>query len=283
MGRDEIGVLTDSFVAMSKKIDELIIESMRKVQLENELAIASTVQQTLIPPPQVDTNQVRIRSLYRSAAECGGDWWGFFSKGQSTYCMIADATGHGLPSALITAAAQSCLSVLSKLAIEIPGWNPTPGDMLAIANRAIFGAGNGKINMTFFIAELNFASQEIVFASAGHNPAWLFRPSPQGFTQKSLVAHGDRLGEQRDVPKFQEQRMPFQRGDILFLYTDGMLEAKGPESEEMFGKKRAAQILQKSISEGPAAMIADLEQAVMLFNGDKPLDDDVTLVAVQTV
>ena len=281
--RDEIGALTRSFSAMSKKIDQLIIEGMRKVQLENEIAIASTVQQTLIPPPQVDTLHVKIRSFYRAAQVCGGDWWGFFTKDDRVYCMIADATGHGLPSALITASAHSCVSVLAKLVHELPGWSPSPGEMMAICNRAIFGASGGKINMTFFIAELNFTTKEIRFANAGHYPPWLFQLGPDGeYTHKSLVAHGERLGERRDVEPFEERVVPFNSGDLLFLYTDAMLETTD-SNNVMFGKKQAVQTVLKSIKEGPAEMIADLEQAIMLHSGNKPLDDDLTLVAVQTL
>jgi sigma-B regulation protein RsbU (phosphoserine phosphatase) len=104
---DEIGALTGSFAVMSRKISELIQESMEKVQLENELAIASTVQQTLMPPSDYRNERVYIKSHYQSASTCGGDWWGFFGVGNKMCIMIADATGHGFPSALITASARS--------------------------------------------------------------------------------------------------------------------------------------------------------------------------------
>src|SRR5690606_15173135 len=95
--QDEIGALSQSFNVMSEKIRGLIQESMEKVRMEGELAIASTVQQTLIPPPDFKNENLEIRSHYQSASECGGDWWGFFGVGDRVAVFIADATGHGLP------------------------------------------------------------------------------------------------------------------------------------------------------------------------------------------
>jgi len=101
--RDEIGALAGSFKQMSRQISELISSQADKIHLENELAIASTVQQTLIPPSFFENSDISIHSHYQAASQCGGDWWGFFGVGKKLCVMIADATGHGMPSALITA------------------------------------------------------------------------------------------------------------------------------------------------------------------------------------
>jgi sigma-B regulation protein RsbU (phosphoserine phosphatase) len=71
--RDEIGALSSSFNVMSDKIEHLIKEQVEKTRLEGELKIASTVQQTLIPPEKFDNEKIFIRSHYESASECGGD------------------------------------------------------------------------------------------------------------------------------------------------------------------------------------------------------------------
>ena len=84
--------------------------------------------------------------------------------------MIADATGHGFPSALITAAARSCFSVMHKLAQEDPEFSFSPAAMLSYANRVIYDASLAKIMMTFFIGVIDFSSGKLTYASAGHNP-----------------------------------------------------------------------------------------------------------------
>lgn len=280
--RDELGALTAAFVTMSKKIAELIEASVRKVHLENELAIASTVQQRLLPPKTFTNPRFEIRSHYQSAEECGGDWWGYFEMGDKLCLMIADATGHGLPSALITAAAQSCITTLEKFAGERPELLDSPANLLRYANAAIHGASAGTINMTFFMGVMDFKTRKLVFSSAGHNPPWLVTNGPPGSAAKtqSLIATGTRLGEFKDAVPFEEKTIDVSPADILFLYTDGIMEGTNPE-QEMFGKKRVLKIVKDSAGAGPDSIIDELTSEFLAYNGQKPLDDDITLVTVQ--
>lgn len=207
-GRDELGALSGSFNSMSKKIAELVEESIKKVQLENEIAIASTVQQTLIPPDDFKNPWLHIFSHYRAASQCGGDWWGFFGVDNKLAIMIADATGHGFPSALITASARSCFSVLHKLAQEDPEFSFSPSAMLSYANRVIYDASLGKIMMTFFVGVIDFDAKMLSYSSAGHNPPWLFKKEGDKYTLKSLTAVGQRLGETRESPNLKKRAYP---------------------------------------------------------------------------
>ncbi len=278
--RDEIGALAGSFVTMSRKIKELIQESIRKVHLENELAIASTVQQTLIPPPKYENDFISIYSQYKSADQCGGDWWGFFGTQDKLCLMIADATGHGLPSALITASARSCVSVLHKLAQEDPEFSFSPGAMLSYANRVVFDAASGKIMMTFFTAVIDFTKKTLTYANAGHNPAWLFKKENDKYSLKSLMSVGQRLGEALDVPGYEEKTVPISPGDILFLYTDGLLEGTN-SAGEMYGKSRARRTVEASVGQGPENIINTLMKDFMSHNGTKALDDDISLAVAK--
>ncbi len=239
--RDEIGALGASFNVMSRKISELIEESMKKVHLENEMAIASTVQRTLFPPKRHDSDRVSIRSHYQSASQCGGDWWGFFEVDHKLCLLIADATGHGMPSALITASARSCFSVMHKLAQEDPDFSFSPGAMLAYANRVVNEAASGQIMMTFFACVADLSTMKLTYASAGHNPPWLLRGADSGKPKLiSLTANGPRVGESLDIEPYAEKEVELSSGDLLFLYTDGLTEGKDAAGE-MFGKKRGAQ------------------------------------------
>lgn len=279
-GTDEIGALSSSFNTMSKKIAELIQESVHRVQLENELAIASTVQQTLIPPSEFKNPKIHIFSHYQSASQCGGDWWGFFGVGNKIALMIADATGHGFPSALITASARSCFSMMHKLAQEDPDFSFSPSAMLAFANRVIYDASLGKIMMTFFVGVLDFETNQISYSSAGHNPPWLFKLENGKYSLKSLTAVGQRLGEVREAPPFEEKTLPLDPNDIIFMYTDGLTEGKD-RAGEMYGKKRARKLVEAQLQSGPEAVVKNLMQDFLKHNQQKPLDDDVTIAVTQ--
>jgi sigma-B regulation protein RsbU (phosphoserine phosphatase) len=91
--------------------------------------------------------------------------------------------------------------------------------------------------MTFFVGVIDLEARTMTYASAGHNPPWLVSgatgPKPK---HRSLVASGQRLGEAREVHEFEEKTVPLTEGDILFLYTDGLMEGRDL-SGEMYGKK----------------------------------------------
>jgi sigma-B regulation protein RsbU (phosphoserine phosphatase) len=278
---DEVGALSASFDLMSKKIQELIIESVKAAHLEDELKVAAAVQENLIPPPEYRDDQFEIVGSYQSASECGGDWWGFFRIKNKLCVMIADATGHGVPSALITASARSCFSVIAKLAQEKAFFRLSPGEMMAYTNRVVFDAAMTKIMMTFFIGVIDLETKTITYSNAGHNPPWLFKKNGERYQLKSLMPKGNRLGETEDSGDFEEMTVPMDLADILFLYTDGLMENKNVEGEQ-YGKKRVKEVVEGALVNGPRGIIDALKLAYMEYNGKiKSLDDDVTLATIR--
>jgi sigma-B regulation protein RsbU (phosphoserine phosphatase) len=279
--RDEVGMLANSFSIMSKKIQQLVVGEVRKAHVEEELKVAAAVQESLIPPPEYRDDQFEIIGSYQSASECGGDWWGFFRIKNQLCVMIADATGHGVPSALITASARSCFSVLAKLGREKEYFKLNPGEMMSYTNRVVFDAAMTKIMMTFFIGLIDLDAKTITYANAGHNPPWLFRKNGERYQLKSLVPKGTRVGEREESGAYEEISVPIDQGDILFLYTDGLMENTNPQNEQ-FGKKRVKEVVEGSLAGGPRGVIDALKKAYMEYNGDtKALDDDVTLASIR--
>jgi sigma-B regulation protein RsbU (phosphoserine phosphatase) len=280
--KDEIGALAYSFNSMSKEIIELIKERVQKVKLENELAIASTVQQTLIPEVTYETADVEIYSHYQAAAECGGDWWGVFKLGKKTCVMIADVTGHGLPSALLTAAIRGYSSMIEKLGENQYIESLSAADLVSYANRVIYDAAQGKIMMTFFVSIIDHDNGTITYASAGHNPPILFKKNGDHYKKESLVASGVRLGESREiqVDDIEQKTTDIDPGDVLLLYTDGIIEGTNPSGDQ-FGKKNFRKVIDLNVAKGPKAVVNELVASFLQHNGPKSLDDDVTLVAVK--
>ncbi len=94
---------------------------------------------------------------------------------------------------------------------------------------------------------------------------------------------GLRLGETRDNEDFEERTTSIGQGDILFLYTDGLIEGKNASGEQ-YGKKKTKQLLEEMLSRGKdaQALVDGLMRSFMAHNGAKELDDDVTL-AIATV
>ncbi len=277
---DEIGELTESFNSMSSRIDELFRDNADRIQMENEINIASTVQQNLIPPPEFLNSEVEIRSYYQSAGQCGGDWWGFFRCRDRLVIGIADATGHGLQCALITAAARSAFSVLQKMAEENPHFDFSTGRMLDFFNRAIHDSASGRIMMTAFIGVLDLSTGTLAYSNAGHNPPWLYRLKDGAVVLKSLTAQGERLGESNALNTIEEKSVATEKGDILFLYTDGLLECLNTEGE-MYGKKRVRKALEPALAGGPATALDSLLNDFNAFHVGKGTEDDVTIAILR--
>ena len=275
--RDELGALAQAFNQMSSKIAALLIDSVRKNQLENDIAVAGAVQQTLIPPTHYEDQDLRIRSLYQPADQCGGDWWGYFKHGSKFCIVIADATGHGIPSALITAAAKSCFCVVEKHAADSGNIQLSAKQMLETANSAIYGAGGGKVMMTLFIAIVDCDSGEVEYASAGHNPPWHFTPTGRA---ASLSAVGVRLGEEPQLPPVETRNTRIGANEVLFLYTDGLTEAMNPQGA-MLGKKEVRETLSRNAGNPDLdQIISEIKDTVDRHRDGAPLRDDITFVAL---
>jgi sigma-B regulation protein RsbU (phosphoserine phosphatase) len=258
-----------------------IVDSVEKTRIQGELAIASTVQKNLFPPPKFQNERILVRSFYQTASECGGDWWGILSAQNRLGLFIADATGHGIPSALVTASARSCFSVIQKMANEDPNFDMSPSHLLSFANRAVYEASSGSIMMTFFAAVLDYHTNILTYASAGHNPPWLFQQTSAGdFQMKSLTARGVRLGETREAKHYEQKSVKVGSGDILFLYTDGIIEGKN-RAGVMYGKKQLRKTVEGVLADGPDRMLQALVTDFSRHNEAKPLDDDVTLTAAK--
>jgi len=270
---DEIGQLSSSFDFMLKKIKKLLKEQVEKIRLESEMNIAATVQKTLFPEELIDNDVFKITSHYSPASECGGDLWGFFTNKSKMYFIIADATGHGLPSALITVSAKSTMSLMKRLLeknIEI-----SPSELLSYANRAVFETSQGKIMMTAFCGVIDFEDMSITYANAGHNPPWVFSENG-GVT--SLSSAGTRLGESSEQVSYKEKKYDLKVNDKIFLYTDGIVENTNKKGE-MFDKKNVRKLMAESIKNNRG--ITPLINEFKKFLGSKTLDDDTTVVLIE--
>ncbi len=278
---DEIGILSRSMNSMSAKIQDLLLESIKKVKMEQEVAIAATLQQNLIPPRFIDQPHFALHSRYQSAAECGGDWWGYVESRDHVSVIIADATGHGLPAAMLTASARGCFSVLQKLLQDFPRLPAIPSFLLSCANRAIIESTQSQLNMTMFIASYSIAEKKLSYASAGHNPAYLITQGEQGLELKQLRARGERLGESVEYPMPKTETIDLKPGDQILLYTDGVTDNMD-RFEQAYGKDRLQDIL-KNASDKSAKGLADALNADLekFYEGITPADD-VTFVILET-
>ena len=271
---DEIGVLGSNFNFMADQIAVLLTQAADKATLEKELEVARAIQETLVPPHDpVDKGTFRLAGYFQPASTCGGDWWTWHDlKDGKVLVVIGDVTGHGVPSAMITAAAKAACDVARRHADD----DVEPARLLETMNSAIYQSAKRKFVMTCFASVIDTKKRTITYANAGHNFPYLYRATDTGGEFGSLMIRGNRLGDLADST-YETKTTDLQIGDLLVWYTDGIVECESATGEE-YGEKR----FRASVRRASALDAAEIRDAVVsdaaTYFGDTIRKDDITLV-----
>lgn len=272
---DEIGVLGENFNFMADQIVVLLHQTAEKAHLEKELEVAKTIQDTLVPPNDpVTRGHLTIAGYFQPASQCGGDWWTWHEQvGDKLLVVVGDVTGHGVPSAMITAAAKAACDVArAQFGGDVP-----VGKLLEIMNLAIFESARRKFVMTCFASVVDTRRKTITFANAGHNFPYLYRAGEDGKGEfGSLMVRGNRLGDLQEST-YEEKTTELQAGDILVWYTDGVVECENAAGEE-YGEKRFRASIRRAAGLGAGELRDAVVADSVAFFGDAPRKDDITLV-----
>lgn len=271
---DEIGLLGENFNYMADQLVVLLRQTAEKATMEKELEVARTIQETLVPGNDtVDRQFVKLAGYFQPASQCGGDWWTYHDlKDGKVLVVIGDVTGHGVPSAMITAAAKAACDV----ARAVNNDDVSATQLLEIMNRAIFESAKRKFVMTCFASVLDPKSRTITYANAGHNFPYLYRQTDGKGEFGSLMTRGNRLGDLAES-KYSAKSMELIPGDILVWYTDGIVECENDKGEE-YGEKRFRSSIRRAAHMEPAEMRENVVNASVQFFGERPRKDDITMV-----
>jgi serine phosphatase RsbU (regulator of sigma subunit)/HAMP domain-containing protein len=271
---DEIGLLGSNFNFMADQLVILLQETAAKATLEKELEVAKTIQDTLVPGPEpIDRQYVKLAGYFQPASQCGGDWWTYHDlQNGKVLIVIGDVTGHGVPSAMITAAAKAACDV----ARSVHGDDVTCEQLLEIMNKAIFESAKRKFVMTCFASIIDPKAGTISYANAGHNFPYLYRENNGQGEFGSLMTRGNRLGDIQDS-KYVSKTQELKPGDVLIWYTDGIVECENGTGEE-YGEKRFRSSIRRAAAMEPGEMRDSVVSASHQFFGDRPRKDDITMV-----
>lgn len=283
-GSDEVGALSDSVNDMADKIVLYMQEMKEKARLENEVAVAQLVQSSFFPHETLSDNHLNVHGHFEPASECGGDWWGWLEYKEWKVFFIADATGHGVPAALLTATINCCKSSLGFMLEMKPDMVSHPEEILRYMNLAVHSAGK-EIQVTCFVASYNRVTQEFIYANSSHTPPLLYSQETEalekGSFQPLIDANGPRLGQAPDST-FNSQKIVLKGHDTIFLYTDGITEAPGPEGAQ-FGERRLLKSLMRHGLGSPNEIIDGVFHDIKEFMAGLPKNDDITAVALKVV
>ncbi|MCM8796790.1 MAG: SpoIIE family protein phosphatase [Candidatus Omnitrophica bacterium] len=283
-----------SSVALALSNIDLIQEKIKKTQMEHELKLASSVQAMLLSRQDPEYEAIKLASFYDSATETGGDWYGYLEdrNSQKLTILIGDVSGHGVAAALITAVMDSffkTVEVLKERHLVVNHnqilYEPlSPANILRLLNKIIFDIGARKIGVTFFVSTFDFKEKTITFANAGHNPPYLYRPiiTEDDFAVgikrnlNVLISKGIRLGDESEVD-FEERKMKIKEGDLLFWFTDGVVDMEDSK-REIFGEKRLEKILVDSANLEVSQIKEIILNNLYNFLGGREKKDDIAFI-----
>ena len=271
---DELGLLAENFNFMADQLVILLQETASKATFQKELEVARTIQEALVPPDEVvDRPFLRLSGYFGPASECGGDWWTYHElEDGKILVIIGDVTGHGVPSAMITATAKSAVDTLR----AVTGDNMTVTYLLEILNRAIYESAKRKFVMTCFASIIDPKTNTITFANAGHNFPYIYREEDGVAKFNVLMTRGNRLGDIEDAT-YQAKQEEIRPGDVIVWYTDGIVECESEVGEE-YGEKRFRASIKKLAAKEPDDIKDGVVLAANQFFGKMPRKDDITLV-----
>jgi len=264
--RDQIGDLARSFDGMAASIEDLLSQAARKERLESEIAIARTIQQKLLPPPEARVDGVAVLAHFAPMAEIGGDYYDYLEMpdGRRAFAL-GDVSGHGLPTGLLVAMAKSAISSLVEAGHD-------DGELFARLNDLIHRSTDPRHYMTLALLAFDPRSGEGVLTNAGQLAPYRVR----GHDVTSIALPSFPLGL-FPGKSFPSRRERFEPGDVVVFLSDGFVEAAGPDGEP-FGFERFEKIVRERAHEGAVALRDALLAALAAHSGQAPADDDRTLL-----
>jgi hypothetical protein len=280
--RSAKGIFTDEFVALFRSLAGQIGVAWRNArqterlitarEQERELQIAKDIQLGLLPAKVPQLTGIALAGACVPAHQVGGDYYDYLQRGETLLdLVIADVSGHNVGAALLMAETRTFIQARSQ------GIHRASDIMSALNEFFYEDLTRAELFITMFYLIYDADTRRLSFASAGHNPPFVWRTDSRSCER--LDAEGLILGIRRRVD-FEEKQVQLYPGDVLLLYTDGITEAENQDSE-FFGEERLASLFAEYHHLAPQQIIDNLLQQVRLFAGVHHFNDDVSLVVMQ--
>jgi len=241
--------------------------------MQHHLEIAGRVQRQMLPPARYDLPPLSLAVGYYPLDRVSGDYYDLEVLSPDRLAIvIADASGHSIPAALVSAVAKTVFYAYGRT-------NESPAVVLRKINDHLLNLIEGEHFVTMFYAVVDRRTLRLTCATAGHPPPYWHRPhAGAGGTVETLDLRGNVLGMVPE-PTFEEHTLQLEPGDALLFYTDGVTECRNDRGE-FFGRKRVGEFLQSLGGVSSAALVQGLHVELTRFRGSSPFEDDVTFVAL---
>ena len=269
ISNDEIGYTGDAINEMTKGLIE-------RERMQQSLNLAKEVQQNLLPKNNLKVNGFDIAGKSVYCDETGGDYYDFIiiddAAEQKIGVAIGDVSGHGISSALLMATVRSSLRQRASL----PG---STAKIISDVNRQLVKdvEDSGQFMTMFFLA-LDTVTRQLEWVRAGHDPGIVYDPGSDSFSE--LSGSGIALGVDAEWIYEDNKKTDFSNGQIIFLSTDGIWEARNKKGE-MLGKEPILKAIRQNSSSDAGQIIDAIFDVLDKFIGEVKIEDDITSVIIK--
>jgi len=275
---DEVGRLAQSFEHMRTSLKEYIKEltetTAAKQKIESELNIAHDIQMSMLPkvfPPFPGRREFDIYALVETAREVGGDLYDFYLIDKDRLCfVIGDVLGKGISAALFMAMTTTLFKATAAKDLN-------PDRILAQVDAEIKKSNDEDMFVTAFLGILDTKTGEVIYANGGHNPPFIIRKNGEAVFVKET--EGKVIGAYEGMD-FEMGRFTLGPGEALFMYTDGVTEAKDDKggffSEENL-KKEIESLHDLPVKE----MVLGISRKIKDFSRGAEQSDDITMMVLK--
>ena len=275
---NEIATLANSVNEMESatlkyigNLSEIIGEKQR---LSSELQVAGIIQESSIPtvfPPFPGKKEIDLYAKMIMAKQVGGDFYDFFLiDDEHIALVIADVSGKGIPASLFMMVNKIILKERALMGGD-------PATIMAFVNDRICENNKADLFVTVWFGVLELSTGRITAVNAGHEDPVVLRAD--GKTELFKTRHNLAIGVSPDAV-YKNYELRLERGDKLFLYTDGIPDATDGVGNRLTVDKML-DILSESSDKGPYALIGDVIDKANAFVGDAPQFDDMTMLCME--
>ncbi|MCL2128568.1 MAG: SpoIIE family protein phosphatase, partial [Treponema sp.] len=276
---DELEQLAVSFNIMTsqlrKHINEIARVTAERQRIDTELDIATRIQMGMLPdgfPPfRGRKNEFDLYAEVHPAKEVGGDFYDFFFVDDDHFAMvIADVSGKGIPAALFMTITKTIIKNRLQSGED-------PELSMEIINKQL--CGNNIIDMfvTVWLCVLEISSGRLVYVNAGHNPPLVKR---DGQAPAFLVSSPDLVLAGMEDTRYHSRRILLKPNDLLFLYTDGVVEA-ADSGGVLYGRERLRDFLDANSGLPLRELLSRLRSDLNGFASGAEQSDDITMLAIR--
>ena len=264
---EEFASLSDDINSTVATLKRYIAEAAARI--DKELEYAKQIQLSALPVNFPEDEEYNIYAQMIAAKEVGGDFYDFYKLNENTIAfLVADVSGKGIPAAMFMMTAKTIIKDLAESGMSV-------NDIFTKANEKLCENNESGMFVTAWMGILDVPSGNLKFANAGHNPPLLKRAD--GTFEYLKTRAGFVLAGMEGVC-YRVNEITLNKGDRLFLYTDGVPEATNGQNE-LYGEDRLLNFMNENLVVDATELLPALKKNIDEFVGEAPQFDDITMLS----